>query len=167
MDIPRDLDALTALFERLGAPDPAGWARSQIDEGIPQLLRFLFLRQAWRLILSEDNADWVQFAIERAQKYPNEPYAGIGHALRRCIEKGASPADLTEVVRGMQANLLFDLCYLLGDPSFPEKELSDLAWGLFEVRDGKPVPPGIGGLHESVLGTDPTGREMRPRSVEG
>jgi len=49
-----------------------------------------------------------------------------------------------------------------------EKELSDFAWGLFQLDgDGTPVPPCIGGLHESVLETDPTGREMRPRKEAG
>jgi hypothetical protein len=42
---------LTALFEKLGAADPDGWARSQLEEDIPQLARFLFLRQAWRAIV--------------------------------------------------------------------------------------------------------------------
>jgi len=39
-------EQLTALFQKLGARHPEGWARSQIKEGIPQLARFLFLRQA-------------------------------------------------------------------------------------------------------------------------
>jgi hypothetical protein len=164
MKIPSDVDELTALFEKLGARRPELWARSQLSEGINQLQRFLFLRQAWSLIVHEGNTDWVQFEIARAQRYPDEPYAGVGHALRRCVAKGASAQDLTDIVRGKQAELLFNLCYLLGDPSFPEKELSDLGWGLFEVdMNGNPIPPGIGGLHESVLETDPTGREMRPR----
>jgi len=81
-----------------------------------------------------------------------------------CLEKGASAQDLTDIVRGKQAELLHYFCYLLGDPSFPEKELSELQWGLFEIDvDGNPIPPGISMLHESVLSTDPTGREMRPR----
>jgi hypothetical protein len=63
----------------------------------------------------------------------------------------------------MQAQFLFSLCYLLDDPMLTEEELSDFGWGLFEVdTDGRPVPRCIGGLHESVLETDPTGREMRP-----
>jgi hypothetical protein len=136
----------------------------EISEGINQLLRFLFLRQAWSLVVREDDKDWAQSEIARAQRYLDEPYAGVGHALRRCAEKGVSAQDLTDIVRGKQAEFLFNLCYLLGDPSFTEKELSDLGWGLFEVdTNGNPIPPGIGGLHESVLSTDPTGREMRPR----
>jgi hypothetical protein len=42
-------DELTALFKKVGARKPEGWARSQIEEGIPQLARFLFLRQVPRM----------------------------------------------------------------------------------------------------------------------
>jgi hypothetical protein len=162
MKIPADLGELTALFERLGARNPEGWARSQLDKGIPQLQRFLFLKQAWERIVRDDDTEWVQSEIQQACQHPDAPYAGVGHALRRCMEKGVAAQDLTDVVRGMQANLLFDLCYMLDDPLFPED--LDLSWGLFEVdENGKPFSPRIGSLYESVLDTDPTGREMRPR----
>jgi hypothetical protein len=164
MKIPSDLGELTALFERLGARDPEGWARSQLDEGIPQLQRFLFLKLAWGRIVREDDPEWVQSEIQGAQRHPDGPYAGVGQALRRCMEKGVPAQDLTDVVRGMQANLLFDLCYILDDPRFPEEAGLDLSWGLFEVdENGNPLSPRIGSLYESVLDTDPTGREMRPR----
>ena len=45
---------LTLLFERLGANEPEDCARSQTEEGINQLGRYLFLRQAWRLVVNED-----------------------------------------------------------------------------------------------------------------
>jgi len=168
MNIPSNLDELTAVFEKLGAREPASWARSQLDEGIPQLQRFLFLRQAWRNVVREGDTNWMQSQIHRAQQYPDEPHAGVGHALRRCVEKGVSAQDLTDIVRGMQAQFLFHLCCLLDDPMFAEKELSDFVWGLFQVdKNGNPISPRIGGLHESVLETDPTGREMRPRKAAG
>jgi len=166
MNIPSDLSELTSLFEKYGASEPEAWARSQLDEGIPQLQRFLFLRQAWRDIVREDNVDWIQREMQRARQDPDGPYAGVGQALARCVEKGVSADDITDIVRGMQAQFLFKLCYLLDDPLFPEKTLRDFAWGLFEVDDdGNPIPPRIGGLYESVLETDPTGREVRPRNV--
>jgi hypothetical protein len=69
----------------------------------------------------------------------------------------------------MQYGLLFDVCYLLDDPysalegieGLPP-ELEGFSWGLFEVDDEDRVGRPISGLHESVLETDPTGREMRP-----
>jgi hypothetical protein len=163
MNIPNDLAELTALFERLGARNPASWAESQIGEGVPQLQRFLFLRQAWSHIVAESDTGWMQQSIQRAERNPEEPFAGVGAALRRCLDQGVSAQDLNDIVRGKQAELLFNLCYLLNDPSFIEKELDDLEWGLFAVDvDGNPIPPRISFLHESVLETDPTGREMRP-----
>jgi hypothetical protein len=49
-------DELTALFKKVGARKPEGWARSQIEEGIPQLARFLFLRQAWHRLCAKATA---------------------------------------------------------------------------------------------------------------
>jgi len=50
---------LTNLFAHLGAREPAAWARSQINENIPQLARFLFLRQAWKLVVPEKDRTWI------------------------------------------------------------------------------------------------------------
>ena len=153
-----DLRELTGLFRKLGAPDPEGWARSQIEENINQLGRFLFLRQAWRLVVPPGDVTWVAHgkSIDRG------PGGEIGPALTRLLSLGANEKDLTAVVRVMQWRLLFGLCYLLSDPGDVEDEVKDLAWGLFQVdEDGQPVAS-IDGLYESVLETDPTGRKMTP-----
>jgi hypothetical protein len=60
-------------FEKLGAGDADGWARSQLEENIPQLARFLFLRQAWRAIVDEDDSTWITNAITRAESRPHGP----------------------------------------------------------------------------------------------
>jgi hypothetical protein len=65
----------------------------------------------------------------------------------------------------MQWQLLFALCYLLSDPDIPEPELADVNWALVEVTNNGEIGRPIGCLHESVLETDPTGREMRPPDV--
>jgi hypothetical protein len=155
---------LAATFRKLGARDPDGWARSQVEEGIPQLARFLFLRQAWREIVQEDDTSWIDASIDRAKTHPDEPYAGVGHALKKLRERGATNEEITDVVRGMQAQLLFSICYLLEDPGDVEPEAGDVGWVLAQVDQEGNVLDTIGGLHESVLETDPTGREMRPRS---
>ena len=161
MPAPEGQEDLTDLFRRLGAPHPEKWASSQVKEGIPQLHRFLWLREAWKSVVSGD--EWMEKEIEKAHAKPGAPYSGIGLALDRCLGKGIDREDLNEIVRGKQVQLLFALCYLLDDPNFAEKELSQLGWGLFQTdEDGKPQQR-ISGLHESVLATDPTGREARPK----
>lgn len=153
-----DEEALTNLFARLGARDPAQWARSEILEGIPQLARFLFLRQAWKLVVSEDDRTWIHDHVNTDR---NAPGGAIGSALARLLAQGASENDLTTVVRVMQWQLLMGLCYLLDDPGNLEQEVSSIAWRLFEV-DGNEQPIAVmSGLHESVLKTDPSGCEMR------
>jgi hypothetical protein len=157
------LKELTQLFQRLGAPEPENWASSQINEGINQLGRFLFLRQAWREILDEDDHSWIQAQIDRSSQNPDAPCSSIGPALQNLLAQGAKPQDITDVVRVMQYELLFRLCYLLGDPGDLEGEVQNVSWGLVQFDEAGKAIDRIDGLHESVLGTDPTGREMRPR----
>ena len=156
---------LAELFRRLGAPSPERWAHSQFTEGFPQLARFLFLKQAWSKVVPEGSATWIDNAVRSSQARPNAPYAGLGTALARCRAAGASDEDLTEIARCVQAELLFRIGYLLEGPQAePEADLH-VAWGLFETDEcGRPTNTRIGGLHESVLELDPTGREMRPKS---
>jgi hypothetical protein len=165
VSIPGNLPELAALFDKLGARDARSWAESQLDEGIPQLHRFLFLRQAWSQIVGDDDPSWIDHHIRASRQDPGAPYAGVGAALGRALAAGASRDDLSQIVRGMQAELLFHLCYMLEDSALPEPELEGIGWGLFQTdEEGNPLGP-ICGLHESVLETDPTGREMRPRDA--
>ncbi len=151
------MDRLTSLFEKLGARNPEEWARSQTTEGIPQLARFLFLRQAWRGVVSPSDPSWIDASLQGYKTNPDAPYAPVGKAIEALQAKGATEQELTELVRGMQAELLFSLCYLVEDPGEVEEEVSDVAWGLFLLdEDDQPVQS-IGGLHESVLETDPAG----------
>jgi hypothetical protein len=63
----------------------------------------------------------------------------------------------------MQWRLLFAVCQLLDDPGTLEKEVKDIAWSLFQVDEEDQSTAAITGLHESVLETDLTGREMPSR----
>jgi hypothetical protein len=166
MPLPMDPTQLRQLFEQLGARDPDSWAASQIGEGINQLHRFLFLRQAWAQVVSEDDDEWMDQHLNAAKAHPGAPFTGAGRALERILAAGASRSDITDLVRGMQGQLLFNFCYLLDDPSLTEPELADLGWSLVETNaEREPTKLTIGSLHESVLETDPTGREMRPRGA--
>lgn len=160
-----NLKELTDLFGKLGAPEPERWASSQVDEGINQLGRFLFLRQAWKRVVSEDDHSWIQNQIDMSSGQPGGPCTGIGPALQNLLEQGASKQDITDVVRVMQYELLFGLCYLLDDPCLEEQEVQDVSWVLIQFNESGEAVGEIAGLHESVLGMDPTGREMRPRET--
>lgn len=118
-----DESDLTQLFARLGARNPASWAHSQVSEHIPQLARFLFLRQAWRHVVSPDDETWVSEQLKTAESMPG---GAIAPALRRLLVGGASIVDLTAVVRVMQWILLFDLCQLLDDPGHIEEEVKNI-----------------------------------------
>ncbi len=167
MATPLTEDDLVDLFRRLGASEPEDWAHSQVREDIPQLARFLFLKQAWANVLPEGNTAWIEDAIRLAQVEPNAPYAGLGAALARCKAAGASPEDLTEIARCVQAELLFAIAYLLEGPPGDLDIDVNVSWGLFETDEhGHPTKYRIGDLHESVLELDPTGREMRPKSSD-
>lgn len=152
-----DNPSLTEIFRQLGARNPEGWARSQENEGIPQLARFLFLKRAWESVVSRDDMDWIDSEL---QHEPNVPGGAISPALQRILESGVKKQDLTTVVRTMQWQLLFHLCYLLDGPNFSEKVVSDVDWQLFQVNDEGEPTVAVEGLHESVLEMDPSGTEM-------
>jgi hypothetical protein len=163
--IPKAEKALNALFEKLGATDAAQLARSEVSEGIPQLLRFLFLLEAWLRVQDEADHTWIAREIESAQQHSDRPYSQLGRILERCRARGVSDEDLTDMARCHQAAMMFRLCYLMDSgPEHAPEALEDVSWGLFRVNDNdRPVGPAIDALHESVLAMDPTGREMRPR----
>lgn len=157
MHIPDNLKELKALFAKYGAKSPESWARSQLDEGIPQLQRFLFLRQAWSQVVRTGDEEWIQRWRQAAERDHDGSHAPVAHALKTCLEKGVSAKELIDIVRGVQSEFLFQLCYLLEDPMFTEEELQNFSWGLFEIdKDGDPIGPRIFALHESVYETDPT-----------
>lgn len=162
----KELQELTRRFVALGAPDPQSWAESQLNEGIPQLGRYLFLRQAWRHVVAEDDPAWIAAEMDASAAEPGAPFAGIGHALARLKALGASDDDLADLVRGMQANLLFSICETIDMGGVDEEpEAEDVRWVLCQVTEEGEVVGVLGGLHESMLETDPTGREMRPRHL--
>jgi hypothetical protein len=160
---PTKLSRLTRLFEVAGARAPAEWAKSELEEDIPQLARFMFLRQAWRSIIPDGDTSWIDLEVQSAKRNPTAPGSGLGLALERLTAAGANAADLSEVARAAQWQLLHSICYQLSDPSIEEEELQHVGWRLFEVDAQGKIGRPVEGLHESVLETDPTGREMRPR----
>lgn len=163
MDRDQRIADLTELLTQLGAPDPGAWARSEVDDGVPQLARYLFLSHAWRHVVDEGDESWIDIWLEEAEHHPDAPGAAIGPALRRLLASGAARGDLTDLVRVMQYSVLFNLCRLVDDPPPAIATISGQQWALVEVDDEGTVGRHIAGLHDSLLDTDPSGHEMRPR----
>ena len=153
------LEELTHIFARLGATNPESWARSQHLEVINQLHRFLFLRQAWKCAYSADDDSWIELAIESFRKTPDNAFAGVGRALEELLALGAERQVIVELVRGVQALMLFHISYTLGDPDLTEddvEEVREMGWALVETdAESNPTDREISCLHESVLETDP------------
>lgn len=165
---PEELQRLTEQFRAMGATDPASWARSQLYEGIPQFARLVFLQTAWRHVVTEDDTSWIDQTIQTAELRPRAPGAGAGPALKRLLAAGASPEDITEVVRVMQWDVLAGITYLLADPGiveYPSEEIPRVNWAFVELDENDEPLHVIAGLYESVLDTEPSGREMRPKGV--
>lgn len=164
--MPDSLKTLTETFRRLGAPEPEQWAKSQLEERIPQLERFLFLKHAWEGVVADGSEEWIQQAIHAAESDPNGPYSGLGLALSRMLALGASSTDLTEMARALQAMTLFHVCAVIdGAADLSASEEQDVSWALVGVDSEGNMTSCIDALHESVLETDPTGREIRPRGT--
>jgi hypothetical protein len=155
---------LTKLFQKFGAKNPESWARSEIMENIPQLARFLFLRAAWENVVPEDDTKWIDEEIENSERRPNNPCAGIGKALQKILGLGANREDIVDIVRGMQYQTLFGLCYLIDTMNEDIPEIGEFGWVLHEIdNNGRLTGRIVQGMYESALSMDPTGREMRPR----
>src|SRR5439155_5250308 len=145
-------EKLRADFARRGADDPEGWARSEITEDIAQMTRYLFLTATWR----------------RMQDAVNDALAAQPAAL--LIESGCDKDTLETVVKTAVYSLAANLCYLLDEADGTtwiedgvrrsDVEPNDPRWGLRELRpDGSLSGRDVGGLHESLSETDPSGNE--------
>jgi len=161
------LEELKQIFNELGAEDPEGWALSQINEGIPQLHRFLFLKKAWSLVMEEQDDSWIDRSIKSWRDHPNAPFSGQGRALDHMLTSGVERSAIVDIVRAAQVEMIHGICYQMSDPSLSgdeQKLLGDIGWALVTTNDDyEPTSEVIDGLHESILELDPTGREMRPR----
>jgi hypothetical protein len=155
------INELTALFRRLGAPHPEGWARSQLTEGINELNHYLFLRQAWSMIIQARDMAWIEACLSAAEREPDGSSPGVGHAVKRLIVDGVRYEDLTELVRGMQSELLFASVISL-KIRIADEGVEHVGWQLVERDPGyNPTDRPIGGLHESMFETDPAARRNR------
>jgi hypothetical protein len=161
---PRKLEELAEIFRRYGADDPVARARSQLEEGIPQLAIFSFAKAMWACVADEDNDRWIDQEMEWPKHRPNDPCAQIGPALAEMLSKGVSRRAITDLVRVIQYGTLYHVASLIDGSR--QEDVPIQHWTLYQVDDDDHLVAVIQGLHEVLLSLDPTGREMCPRESD-
>src|SRR5689334_12456879 len=100
---------LLELCREFGLRDAEALVRSELEEDIPQVARYTFLKGAWAGIVADGDLSWIEKEEGMNPPGSKRPYAGIAAALRKLKAEGADMHAVAEVVRGMQAKLLFRL----------------------------------------------------------
>jgi hypothetical protein len=156
-----DLESLTEVFRAYGADDPGSWAQSQIEEGIPQLALFSFVKSLWAGVVAEDDTSWIDEEIRWSTERPDSPCAPAGIAITEMLARGVSRDTIIDLVRVAQYEVLHHACVIIDGARIEDVPTHN--WLLFQTDDDENPTEGLSGVHEILLGLDPTGREMRRR----
>lgn len=139
------LATLTQRMAELGAPEPDDWARSEIEEGIPQQARYLLLRRIWVNALTP----WRDPGMLRRNE-----------ALARLLDQGAGQELLAEALRRVVFDTVQELIMVVDEGRDPDAPGNAPGWTLMETDiGGNSTGRHVGGLHESLLEVDPNGIE--------
>ncbi|GAB1639984.1 hypothetical protein [Krasilnikovia sp. MM14-A1259] len=145
-----------------------------LDDDLSARSRELFLTDLWALVVDEDEwADgypsWVESWL-RGTPRGSVPAHATAAALHRILACGVDLDDLTDVVRTMQHEIIYNVCQLLDDPALlgisRENDAGEVeaGWELTAVRTAPPVGRGpMYGLHSELDEHDPSGRDGEPR----
>ncbi|MFF0277027.1 hypothetical protein [Streptomyces sp. NPDC004330] len=141
----RTAESLRTQFRALGAPDPSVWARSEIEENQPHLARSILLRSLWRGAIES----WADpGALEQVP------------AARRLLDAGADRADLALLARAVAYEAVFAVVDELDCGGDVNVSGVDVGWTVMETgEDGSSTGRPLTGLHEDLLGMDPSGRD--------
>ncbi len=156
-----DLAKLTEVFRAAGAPDPEDWARSQLEEGIPQLALFSLAKSMWAGVVDENDLGYVEAEVNRSRAYPKDPCSQAGKALEEMLSKGISRSSIIDLIRVVQYETLYHVTAVLDGARTLDVPVTE--WLVFQVDEKERPVARLHGIHEILLGLDPTGREMRPR----
>ncbi|SFY45023.1 hypothetical protein [Streptomyces atratus] len=134
-----------------------------------------FLAALWSMVVDEDSytdghPSWLEPEL-RGHQQGSAPAGPEASALQRVLACGVDPDDLTDVVRGVQHEVLYNVCQLLDDPGLLGIGLdhegappAEFRWELVAVRDEEPAGRApVHGLHSSLDELDPSGRHGEPR----
>lgn len=104
-----------------------------------------FLEFLWEQRINDwMQEDWISEEIDRSERRPNDPFADTGIVLKRLLELGATPREISLLARSVAYSSAFATLFAL---------------------EGNPGVDTLVGIHESILSADPSGMEGRPGSA--
>lgn len=178
----RRAEALAETFRELGAGEPEEWAASEVEDDIPQLARFLFLRRLWSgagqwklppeewfaeveqdepaELLFEQDDDEPTLVSASADEVGDEdgdpPFLAAQQAVRRILAAGADPEDLKQVARAIFLFTAFDAAQTVDEGHDPRAGEGMPGWLLTEVGSDLVLTGRvIPDLHEDLFTTEP------------
>lgn len=175
----RRAEALAETFRSLGAEEPEAWALSEVEDGIPQLARFIFLRRLWRGVdewtlppdawfaerepepaeddgdEDEEDAD-ASDVVAEADEDAEPAFHDAQQAVQRILAAGVDPEDLKEVARAVFLHAVFDTVATVDEGYDPLVGEGMPGWLLTEVG-GDLILTGrmLDKLHEDLFTTEP------------
>jgi hypothetical protein len=104
------------------------------------------LKQLWNETINSCMQEhWIDNLIRQSEKNPDAPFADLGPVLKRLLTAGATPRDLSLIARHAAYEAVFGTLYAFSDPGVDDDDVEM--------------------LHESLISSDPSGREGRPGSA--
>ena len=168
MEEKKRFEELTEIFRKYGANDPELWAHSAMHETPPhrinQLARFSLLKALTSEVLKDRDVEWVNIQLGHIDNNEGAPLSQLAPAIKEMIDKGVSKEAVIDLVRVIQYETLFHVLMVLEGETNVETPVN--RWAVFEKDENDNPTKEIHGLHESLLGFDPSDREFRPRLKE-
>ncbi|TGG94874.1 hypothetical protein E4656_00125 [Natronospirillum operosum] len=129
----------------------------------------IFARGVWECIPDEEDSSWVRNIAELPGS--TKPAGDYGPIIKEMLSRGISADTIARFAKIVGYETAFGLCYHLGDSTgsyenFEDDEAEELDWKLYLVDPVTDEPTGaLSGVHEVLLSMDPTGRQMRPKTI--
>jgi len=147
-------DSLVKQLAALNCQDPRSWAKPEVDEGMPQLSRFNFLRELWQTLTPRHEPLFLKGCGLCVEGTSVGPPIGADGPFERLQKSNADMDDVIEIARHAQISALLSVTMLLDNASMSGPSVEDSSWGLFEFDEEDNPGRRVDGLHESFLDPD-------------
>ncbi|MCD9023460.1 hypothetical protein [Cohnella silvisoli] len=148
----KDSEKLIDSFIKLGCKEPESWVESELEEDIPQLSRYRFLRGLKGTINHYKTSEsWIDYYLHSNALSDQEKK--IGEVLGKIIDSGVSKQDIGLLASTISLLSVHSVLYRIDDPyDYDIDDGEDLpSWSLVEINDkGEPTGRTVSGLFESL-----------------